>query len=428
METVDQKSFSRFLIIWLGQFISNIGSGLTSFALGIYAYEQTHSATGYSLILLCGFLPSFILRPIGGVLTDRFDRRTMMILGDLGSVLGTIFILAMFLAGNHAIWPIYLGTICSSIFVAVQNPAYKAYVTDLLDEEAYSKASGLIQLAESSRFLISPILAGMLLEFLNINYLLIIDILTFLVAVTTLITMKTSQKQEITITEKSCFRTDLINGFRYTLSHKGIFWLLNITSLITLAIGFLQTLLGPMILAFSNSKTLGVTVSISATGMLITSFLIGIFSTINKQVRILSFSLLMAGILYALLGVTTNLIFITVTGFLFFGTLPFVNTSLDVLIRTNVENSMQGRVWSIVSLISQTGMVIAFGTAGLLADYLFNPLFETGGWLAPTIGKIIGAGPGRGIGFMFIIAGIMIVVTAIMIGKIEVIKALEKRS
>ena len=79
-----------------------------------------------------------------------------MIIGDLGSAAGLVFILMMLYAGIDDLWTIYLGVAVSSLFVAVQNPAYKASVTDLLDAESYSKASGLMQLAESSRYLISP--------------------------------------------------------------------------------------------------------------------------------------------------------------------------------------------------------------------------------------------------------------------------------
>jgi len=103
-----------------------------------------------------------------------------------------------------------------------------------------------------------------------------------------------------------------------------------------------------------------------------------------------------------------------------------VNTSLDVLVRQNVDNNIQGRVWSIVSLISQSGMVIAYCTAGFLADHVFDPLFQPNGLFAPTIGVMIGVGAGRGIGFMFILSGILVFIIAVMIGRIKVIRALER--
>lgn len=427
MNQPENKSFISFLIIWAGQLVSSIGSGLTAFSLGIYVFEKTNSATSYSFIILFAFLPSFLLKPLGGVLCDRHDRKLMMILGDLGSAMGLVFILYMISIGINEIWPIYLGVTISSIFVAIQNPAYKASVTDLISEEAYSKASGFMQLAESSRFLVSPIIAGFLMNYVDIEHILVIDIVTFLIAVVTVFWIKTNQKENKTVQEHARFLTDLINGFKYIFSHKGILSLLTITSLITFSIGFLQSLIGPMILVFTDSKTLGIMQSVSATGMLIGSFWIGIFSKKTKHVATLSISLAFSGLFYALFGVSTNIIFIMFSGFLFFLTLPFVNTSLDVLLRKNVENDMQGRVWSIVSLLSQFGMVISFSFAGLLADHIFNPLFQTKGLLYSTIGEIIGTGPGRGIGFMFILSGLFVSMIAIIIGKIKIIRVLDNQ-
>jgi MFS transporter, DHA3 family, macrolide efflux protein len=426
MQSKESNLFKNFLIVWFGQFISSIGSGLTAFALGIYVFQLTHSATSYSLIILFAFLPSFILRPIGGTLSDRMDRRLLMIIGDFGSAIGLVFILVMMYLNICNLWLIYIGVSISSVFVALQNPAYKASVTDLLDTELYSKASGLMQLAESSRYLISPIIAGILLGFWDIKNVLIIDILTFFVAISAVFFIKKNISNRTAGNESKSFRSDLTEGFKYTFKRRGLLWLLNITSLITFFIGFLQALFGPMILMFTDSQTLGRALTIMASGMLFSSFLIGIFSKTKRQLLILSVSLSLSGIFYASLGVTTNILFIIVTGFLFFFTLPFINTSLDVLIRKNVENQMQGRVWSIVSLISQLGMVIAFCISGVLADFVFNPLFQHGGLFASGPGKLIGAGPGRGIGFMFFLSGIFIFFIAGVISRLGFIRELDK--
>ena len=415
----------RFLIIWLGQFVSSIGSGLSAFALGVFAFETTHSATAYSLIVLFAFLPSYLLRPFGGTLSDRIDRRLLMMIGDFGSTLGLVFMLLMFISGIHELWVIYSGVAASSVFVALQNPAYKASVTDLLDEKDYSKASGLMQLAESSRFLISPIIAGFLLHWVKIEQILMIDIATFLVAVFAVFAVKKKIKTLDRKTQNEHFFADFIQGFRYIFARRTLVCLLFITSIVTFSVGFLQALIGPMILAFSNAKTLGILQTISVSGMLGGSLFIGLFSKTKRQVSVLAIAMLLTGLFYALFGTSTNIAFIVSSGFLFFAALPFVNTSIEVLIRRNVENNLQGRVWSIVSLITQLGMLIAFSIAGILADKIFNPLLQNGGLLASTVGKIVGTGQGRGIGLMFVLSGILIVFVVQFIWKNKNIKALE---
>jgi len=129
-----------------------IGSGLTIFALGVYVYQQTHTASSYTLILLCVFIPPFLLKPFGGILADRYDRRLMMLIGDLGATLGLLFILFMMLKGDIQLWQIYLGIATSSTFSAFQEPAFKALVTDFLPEDQYAKASGLMQLVSSQPY------------------------------------------------------------------------------------------------------------------------------------------------------------------------------------------------------------------------------------------------------------------------------------
>jgi len=421
---VQNKSFKGFLIIWLGQLMSAIGSGLTAFALGVFVFQKTQSATSFSLIILFSFLPSLILLPFGGVLADRFDRKKMMIIGDAGAITGLLFILLVMLSGSIELWQIYIGVAMSSVFAAIQSPAYKAAVSDLVSAELYSQASGLIQIAGSAQYLISPIIAGFLISVFDIKLVLIIDIITFLMAVVAVFMIK-KQDAAPQKHESHEFFHDMADSYRYLLAQQGVLWLVILTSMVCFYIGLLQSLFGPMMLTLTNSKTLGIALSVSASGMLVSSMFIGIFGIGKSKVFILSLSLALAGLFYALMGLFTTVVLIIICCFLFFSTLPFVNTSVEVLIRSNVDNEKQGRIWSMVSAISQVGYILAFGSAGFLADHLFNPLFYADGALSQTIGQIIGTGQGRGIGFLFVISGLLVSILALIIGRVNKIGALE---
>lgn len=427
MEQAKNKSFEKFLIIWLGEFISSVGSGLTAFALGVYVYQTTQSATYVSLVTLCAFLPTILLSPIGGVLADRFDRRLMMIIGDSCSALGLIYILTIMLIGDIKIWQICIGVMFSAIFCSLMEPAYKATITDLLTEEEFAKASGLVQLASSSKYLLSPIIAGFLLVFTNVKTILIIDICTFFVTVFSIAMVRISLKTQQVKREYPHFIKDLKEGWNSIISIKGILLLTILLTIVTFYMGFLQTLFTPMVLPLADTKNLGMIVSISAVGMLLGSLFIGIFNIKKNYTNVLAVGLGFAGIFFSLIGLTTNVYFITGAGFLFFSTLPFINTSADVLIRKNIVNEAQGRAWGIIGVISQLGYVVAYALAGILADNIFNPLLLDNGLLAPTIGKVIGTGQGRGIGLLFIISGIFIVILSLVILKVKSIRMLEKQ-
>ncbi|MDQ0169691.1 MFS transporter [Paenibacillus tundrae] len=426
MESTEHQSFIKFLIVWFGQLISTIGIGLTAFSLGVYAFEQTSTATAVALITLFTFLPNIVLRPIGGVLADRYDRRTMMMIGDLGSAIGILFILTMILIGSIELWHIYVGVAFSSVFSAIQSPAYKASATDLLAKEQFSKGSGLLQLAESSKFLLSPIIAGILLTITSIEVILVINMLTFLIAILAVLVIRRGARVDRASREKKPWFTDFVEGWVEVTTNKGVLLLVFIISIVTFYLGFLETLIGPMILSFSDTRTLGMFQSISAIGMLISSLCIGIFTMTKKYASVLVIGLVMLGISFSLIGVSTNLSFIIFAGFLFLASLPFVNMSADVLVRNNIANEKQGRVWGIIGILSQLGFIVSYSLAGFLADRVFNPLLIEGGALSSTVGSIIGVGPGRGIALLFIVGGVSVVIMAAITSRLKPIKLLEQ--
>ena len=127
----------------------------------------------------------------------------------------------------------------------------------------------------------------------------------------------------------------------------------------------------------------------------------------------------------AVFGLRENIALICAAGFLFFSMLPFANTSLDYLIRTNISNELQGRAWGLIGVISQLGYVAAYAVSGILADHVFTPLLVKGGALAGSIGLILGIGTGRGTGLLILIAGFLLSISAIILLHIKSIRALE---
>lgn len=406
-----KNNFNKFLFLWSGEFISAIGSGLTSFGLGVYVFGQTGKASAMALVTLLAFMPALLLNAPAGVLADRYDRRLLMVLGDSLSALGLIFILICMLNGEAQLWQICVGVTISSIFSSLLEPAYKATITDLLTKEQYTKASAFVGIAGSAKYLISPIIAGFLLTISDIKLLLLIDICTFFVTVTSTLVVRKGIASKVCEQTKSFIQL-FKEGWNSILQNKGILVLVIMSSLITLFVGFIQTLSAPIVLAFSDSATLGVIETICASGMLVSSILIGAATIKKKYTKILSVSLFFAGIFMVVFGLRENIILICISGFLFFATLPFANTALDYLIRTNIGNDFQGRVWGLIGVISQLGYIGAYAISGILAD---------------KIGIVLSIGVGRGSGILVIITGILLSLTSIILYKIKIVQQLEKR-
>ena len=403
------QNFKKFLLLWSGELISAIGGGLTSFGLTVYVFSKTGSAASTALIALLAFLPNLLLGVPAGVLADRMDRRLLMMLGDGLSAIGLIYILICMVSGGAQVWQICLGVTVSSVFSSLMEPSYKATVSDLLTQEEYVKASGLVSLAGSARYLISPFLAGILLAVSDIKLLLMIDICTFVFTVITTAVVRhgmTEKKEK----KEASFADDLRGGWKAVMDNKGLITLVAMAALMTFCMGAIQILSEPMILDFKSSKTLGIVETVCASGMLVTSILLGAKGMKKGIVKALCLSLSIAGLCMLGFGFRENLILIGISGFVFFMMIPVANSSLDYLVRTNVSNELQGRAWGVIGFISQLGYVISYGVSGIFAD---------------RIAAVSGISVGRGSAAVIMLSGVLLTLSAVLLYWIKNVRELE---
>lgn len=415
----------KFLTLLLGQFISSIGSGLTDFGLAIYVLHLTGSVMAISIVSICAFLPTIVLTPIGGILADRYDRRAMMIIGELFQGLSLLLCLFTISSANPSFVLICVGVGVSSAFAALIEPAFRATITDMVTKDEFAKAGGLVQIANNAKLLISPVIAGYLLTITKINTLLIIDILTFFTTTLTILLVKKQMKQEQKKEKRGMF-LEWKEGIQAINSTKGIWSVTIIMTLAVFCLGFIQILSKPLILAFASETQLGTLTTIVAMGMLVGSILISMLKGKNNYHVLLSVGLTLCGLFMALMGVKANIILVSVFGFMMFVCMPVVQISAEVLVRNNLKNEVQGRAFGMIGFISQMGYIVAYLCAGGLSDYLFEPFMNGNTKLAQMIGKGIGTGTGRGVALLVILSGIMLVMTGVMTGKAKGISLLSK--
>ncbi len=407
----NKNNFKKFLLLWAGELISSVGGGLTSFGLGVYIFQKTGSAASMALVTLLGFLPTLLLSVPAGVLADRYDRRLLMMIGDGCSALGIIYILICMMRGGATLPQICIGVFVSSVFSALLEPSYRATITDLLTKEEFSKASGLVSLAGSARYLFSPVIAGFLLTLSDVKLLLMIDICTFFLTVIGAAIVRKgigSKKAE----KREAFFKSIKEGRQILSAKKGVLILVVISSVITLFMGMFQILAEPLILSFSDAKTLGIAETVCASGMLVSGVVLGIKGIKGNFVRTLGLALMLSGIFMSGFGLFESIVPICIFGFMFFAALPFANNCLDYLARTNIPDEAQGRAWGMIGFISQLGYVVAYAISGAAAD---------------ALGSIGGRGVGRGAAMVVVLAGILMALTALAIFIPKSIRELEKR-
>ncbi|MEG5047107.1 MFS transporter [Microcoleus sp. B4-C1] len=400
-----------FLLVWFGQLVSLIGSGLTSFALGVWVYQRTGSVTQFSLILLSAMLPSILISPVAGALVDRWNRRWCIILSDSGAAITTVAMALLLTTGNLQIWHIYLAVSLSSVCKAFQLPAYTASASSLVPKEFLPRASGMVQSAEACAQLISPLLAGILLGIIQLEGVIIIDFATFLFALTTLLLVRfpDAKTAAVPVNGKASLWREALEGWTYITVRPGLLALLIVFAINNFVFGLIEVLFPPLVLSFTSVTVLGTIQSLGGAGMLLGSVVMSIWGGPRTLIRgVFGFAFLSQLCILAL-GLRADAALFALAFFLFFFSLPFINGWCDAILLRKVAPDIQGRVFATINMICFSCIPLAYVVAGPLAERIFEPLMAADGLLAGSIGQIIGVGPGRGIGLLFITMQILVI-------------------
>jgi MFS transporter, DHA3 family, macrolide efflux protein len=404
-----------FILFWFGQLVSQIGSGLTRFALGVWVYQSTGTVTQFALISVFGMLPGILMSPLAGAFVDRWDRRWAMILGDAGGGLSALTIAMLLIANRLEVWHIYLAVALRSIFSAFQWPAFSATTTLLVPKRHLGRASGMVQMAEATSRLISPILAGALVVTIQIQGVILLDCVTFLFAFITRLLVR-FPKPQITLenkVQKNSLLHEITYGWTYITARPALFGLLMFYAVRNFFIGVVSVLVTPLVLAFASTTVLGSVLSISGGGLLVGGLAISTWGGPNNRIYgVFSFTLL-GGLCILLAGLMPSVPVFCVVIFIYFFGVAVINGCDQAIWQSKVAPAVQGRVFAVRRMLAWASLPLAYLIAGPLADRVFEPLLAVGGPLAASIGRIIGVGRGHGIALLFVVMGMLTMLATI---------------
>ena len=395
---------------------SMTGSFMTSFALGIWAWQETGSAQALALVGVFTYAPLIIITPLVGVLVDRWNRKLVMMLSDLGAVIASITVFILYLSGNLEIWHIYATTAFASAFQAFQWPAYSASATLMVPKQYYSRASGLISMVESTSNIIGPVMAGALIGLIGLQGILIIDIITFIIAIVTLIFVAIPEipKQGKSLKLHN-FWDDLTFGFRYIFERPGflslqmVFFGANFMTVVGWAV------VSPMVLARtgSNAQILGFVESFAAVGGLVGAVFLTIWGGPKKLVLGVLIGWVLSGIFGRfLMGISQSPWVWMLSAFLLAFFMPTVNGCNQAIWQKKVPPEKQGRVFAVRRFIAQITIPLSLGLSGWLAESVIEPAFQRPeGWGSRLFGGLFGTGPGAGFAMMIALSGLLVSVT-----------------
>ncbi len=403
---------TNFIVVWAGQTVSVFGSSLSGFALGVWLYQRTGSASNFAFVAMCTVLPQILLSPLAGVLVDRYSRRWMMALADSGAAVCTVGLAALFFTGQIQVWQIFLITALSSAFGSLQTPAYSALVAATTARSQLGRANGLLQFGRALAEILAPAVAGVLVVMVQVPGVLLIDLLTFCFAILTLALARFPGLEDPAARThdrpaKPAWSQELRAGWQVLAAAPGLFNLLCYQTLFAFLWSLFGVLVTPMILGFASPQGLGTALTVAGLGLLTGSLIMTAWGGPKRRLSGLLFFELVSAAAFCGMGSRPNLVVVTAAAFLAHWTLAFVSSLSEAIWQSQVPHEVQGRVFAFKQTAVKSGTLGAYLLAGLLADRFLEPLLLSGGALAGSLGPLFGVGPGRGSAALFFLIGLV---------------------
>ena len=399
METpADQKTFRQFLYLLSGQQFSLLGSSIVQFVIIWWITIETESPVYLSLAALAGFAPLIVLAPFTGVLVDRWNRKSVIIVADFCQSLVTVVLILLFWLNWVSVYTALGFLIIRGLFQAFHQPAVSAVLPAMVPRDKLSRINGLETVLNGVVQLGGPVIAALLLDFASIDQVLWIDPVTFVVAVSILVFIKIPCVRKET--EKPSFKIDFKEGFSYIRRARGLLAVIFLATALNFLLAPFSTLL-PYFVKFDHFG--GVTDLALVEAVVQAGFLAGgAFMLFTKGFRrkplAIVVSLITAFVGYAIVSFTpTGLFWFMAAATLVFAIpIPIANVSVRTVLQIVVPLGMQGRVFSVVislaSLASPVGMILSgvlaatSGTANLfLACALTGILVTVAAWVFTEI-------------------------------------------
>jgi DHA3 family macrolide efflux protein-like MFS transporter len=411
------QGLRAFLIIWIGQLVSLVGSQLTAFALGVWVYDQTRSVSLLAVTQIAFFAPQIILSPLAGVLADRWDRRTVMILSDFGAGTAVLAAALLSLTNHLQPWMVVPINMWMAAFGVLMWPAYTASITLLIPKEQYGRANGFVQLGEALTQVAGPALAGALYVSIHLGNMALIDFGTYLFSVVLLmlfVRVPRAPRTEDGRQAEGSMWQEMRFGWDYITVRKGLLSLLLFFLAMNFISGIMNPLFTPLILDNWKPNVLGYLSTIMGVGMLVGTLVMSAWGGGQRKVYTLLGSGAIGGLFLAAVGLRLSIPLLAVCGFGFMFTLPLMNASSQAIWQAKVAPDVQGRVFAVRRTIAWSSQIIAPLLAAPLADYVFKPGMAEGGALASLLGPIVGVGSNHGIGVLISFLGLLTVIVCVM--------------
>jgi len=405
-----------FYFVLFGQAISLLGSTLTNFGLGVWAYELSNDVTDFTMIAIASTLPGLVLGPFIGTLIDRVKRKTILIIAQAGSAIVTIILAGLYWADQLQVWHIIAIVPVASVCATMLQVGFTSCISLVVPKDQLSKANGMMGLGFGSVQLAGPLLAGLAIDQVGMRGVFIFDIVTFCIglmsiAIAILPTPAIDpNKEKFTL---SHLYLDLREAYHYMKEKKGILGGLYVFTLIWFNVSIVQVLFLPLILGLGTRTDLGFVQSMGGVGTVVGGILMVVWKGASRQILAILGASLFIALSLIVIPIAQQIWLLAAGAFIVMAAAPIAAASSQTLWQKKIEASYQGRVFSLRNTIMKSAQPLAFLCAGFLADNYFEPHMFEGEVLAQYFGDIWGTGRGRGVALMISCAGAISVIAVV---------------
>lgn len=405
------KGLRSFLLLWSSQTVSSLGTAMTEFALIIWVYGQTETASSITILTICTFLPTILFRFLAGTMVDRWDKKRIMLVADFAAAWGTVTILLLYSASGLQTWHLYVINFLLSFMNAFQCPASYVATSLLVPKEQYTRVSGLQSFAGSVVSILAPALGSVLLSIGGLPLVLAFDLVSFAIAFFTLLFFVKIPEIEHKKGEiKESFVENCMTGIRFLREHAA---LLHMVLFFTVINFFAKIgndgMLSPFVLGRTgnNQTALGMVQTAVALGVLAGSIIITLTKPAKNKTRVIFVGCAVTCFGNVVQSLTFTPIAWSIAAFVSYLSAVIMNANLDTVMRTRIPIEMQGRVFSAKDTLQNCTIPLGLFLGGVLADSVFEPFMETPSSLQGMLNTFFGSGKGAGIAVMFFCVGIL---------------------
>ena len=429
------KSFFRhvyrirqYLLLWLTQMLSGLGSGMTGYALVIWSYGQEGSALKTALLMVCSYAPYVVCSIFAGALSDRWDKKKTMLVCDALAAVSTVIVWALIKTESLQIWHLYAVNVFSGLMNTVQQPASEVATTALLPEEYYQRVGGLSYLSSSVNGILKPILATAFLGLFGLDAVLTFDLITFVVAFMALLLFI-----RIPETPKSDAPASLIEeakqGLSWLRQHAGILHLMLFLAAINLVASMYDAAFPAMMLSREggSEQVMGTVNAVIGLSTLMGSLLATAMKPPKSRVKVIMATLFVS-------MCTENLLLALgrsgwvwcVGGFLGWFFIPLMNANLNAIMRLQIPIELQGRVYAARNSLQFFTIPVGFFLGGALVDYTFEPLMAAQP-MTSVLTRLFGTGKGSGAACFFMVLWVLGIAVCLLFRRDRAIWSLEEK-